>query len=67
MIVNPILTIGIVTYNGQFILKEVLENIAKEIENTNVELIISDNASTDNTENIITEFKKSNQIGRAHV
>jgi glycosyltransferase involved in cell wall biosynthesis len=54
---NPVLSIGIVTYNGQFLLKEVLERIAEEIENKNVELIISDNASTDNTQSIISDFK----------
>jgi glycosyltransferase involved in cell wall biosynthesis len=54
---DPILSIGIVTYNGQFLLKEVLEKIAEEIENKNVELIISDNASTDNTKSIIDEFR----------
>ena len=56
MVNNPVLSIGLVTYNGQFLLRQVLENIAKEIENKNVELIISDNASTDNTPVIIKDF-----------
>ncbi|HEY3421267.1 MAG TPA: glycosyltransferase family 2 protein [Methanomassiliicoccales archaeon] len=57
MLNDPTLSIGIVTYNGQFLLKQVLETAAEEIADKNVELIISDNASTDDTQNIINDFK----------
>lgn len=55
----PLLTIAIPTYNRRRLLNECLEAILKEINETNtrdsIEIIISDNASTDGTEEMIRE------------
>lgn len=54
------LTIGIPTYNGgetiEQTIKSVLENF-KEVNTECVELLISDNASTDNTSEIVLKYK----------
>lgn len=57
---NPILSICIPTYNREFFLKELLESIFDQIpSNGSVEICISDNASTDNTMEVITNFSKT--------
>lgn len=61
------LTIGIPTFNGSKYLQFAIESIIKEIplnEEKNYEILISDNASTDNTKQIVLEFQKKypNQI-----
>ncbi|MBT8558155.1 glycosyltransferase family 2 protein [Polynucleobacter paneuropaeus] len=57
------LTIGIPTYNRANLLFNLLENISQQIRgavNFEVEILVSDNASTDNTFDIIKSFKDSN-------
>ena len=55
-------SIGLPVYNGERFLKVKLDSILQQT-HTNFELIISDNASTDKTENICIEYKnKDNRI-----
>jgi glycosyltransferase involved in cell wall biosynthesis len=54
---GPIVSIGMPVYNGQWFIKEAVESILDQTFE-NFELIISDNASTDNTENICNYYKK---------
>lgn len=74
---SPILSICIPTYNRASYLKECLESITVQFENNNIqeqiEVVISDNASTDNTSDVvkmftekfdnITYFKNEKNIG----
>lgn len=51
------ITVGIPTYNSSKYLEESLSSILNQTYE-NIEFIISDNASTDNTKSIISEFQK---------
>jgi glycosyltransferase involved in cell wall biosynthesis len=53
---NPILTIAIPVYNGAGYIRETLDSIVSQLED-NVEILISDNASTDGTGKIVEEYK----------
>lgn len=55
---QPILSICIPTYNRSTFLREALENITKNVafNNQEIEIVISDNASTDDTEIVANEF-----------
>lgn len=57
---QPLLSICIPTFNRSEYLKKSIESIVcqKEFINGKVEIVISDNASTDNTENVIREFQQ---------
>lgn len=55
----PKLSIVIPTYNREVYLKETLDCIVKQI-NSSIEIVVSDNCSSDNTEEMISVFKKSN-------
>lgn len=56
---KPILTIGIPTYNRGRFLSSSLGSICREFgNNEDVEILVSNNGSTDNTEEIILDFKK---------
>lgn len=52
---SPIISIGLPVYNGERFLRDALESILGQ-SFSNLELIISDNASTDATANICNEF-----------
>jgi len=57
----PLITIGIPTYNRSFFLKRSLYSIISqvtELENGKVEICVSDNASIDNTGEIVDKFKE---------
>jgi glycosyltransferase involved in cell wall biosynthesis len=54
---EPELTIGIATYNGQMFLTKVLESIINEAVGKSVEILVSDNASTDETASIVKDFQ----------
>ena len=54
----PLVTIGIPVYNGEKHLKKRIESIFNQTFD-NYEIIISDNASTDNTKNICQELLKT--------
>lgn len=55
----PFFTIGIPTYNRLIDLKRNLESICNQIgDNKEIELLISDNASTDGTEALVREYQK---------
>ena len=51
------LTVAIPTYNRSFFLDNNLKQLLKEYDN-NFELIIQDNASTDNTQEIVEKYIK---------
>ncbi len=56
---NMVLTIGIPTYNGSKYIKGMINSILIQLSDINqyeLEILISDNASTDNTEDIIKEY-----------
>lgn len=57
-VVNPLLSIAIPTYNRSRFLYQTLESLFSEIQNENysLEIIVSDNCSTDNTEKVIHSF-----------
>ncbi len=58
---EPILSICIPTYNRSSFLKRTIESIAKSkvfINTNKIEIVISDNCSTDNTEEICKELKE---------
>ncbi|RCW91507.1 glycosyltransferase family 2 protein [Winogradskyella arenosi] len=53
---NPLVSICIPTYNGEAFLKEALNSIKLQTYN-NIEVVVSDDASHDNTLNILERFK----------
>ncbi len=53
--VKPLVSIGLPVYNGEYFLKDTLESILQQSFD-NFELIISDNASTDATEQICKSY-----------
>ncbi|PJC52309.1 MAG: hypothetical protein CO030_03525, partial [Candidatus Magasanikbacteria bacterium CG_4_9_14_0_2_um_filter_42_11] len=59
---TPIISICIPTYKRASCLKQCLDSIVVQLDDPlvrdRVEIVISDNASPDNTENIVEEFKK---------
>ena len=55
---EPELTIGIATYNGERFLEAVLESIMLEATGKPIEVLISDNASTDRTAEIASAFQE---------
>lgn len=65
---NPILSLTVLTYNRKANLISLLEFLNEEIMNSpaeirsQVELIISDNASTDGTSDFVKSFKKRNEL-----
>jgi len=63
---DPILTIGIPTYNGAKHIKETLDSIVAQIKGIEqeIEIVISDNASTDETPQIIKEYQSQYPIIR---
>lgn len=53
----PILTIAIPTYNSSKYLKETLEKTIIQCEKNNeIEILVSDNCSTDDTESVVKDF-----------
>ena len=62
---KPLLSICIPTYNRAKYLKDALDSILKQINENNkykVEICISDNASEDNTEELVEEYQKKSPI-----
>ena len=52
---NPKISVGIPVYNGEKFVRKSIESVLRQTYG-NFELIISDNASTDSTSDICTEF-----------
>lgn len=61
MITRPILTIAIPTYNGSKTIRNMLDILLPQV-TEDVELIVSDNCSTDSTPQIIADYKKKYSI-----
>jgi len=62
---KPLLSICIPTYNRAEFLKDALDSILRQINENNkdkVEICISDNASEDNTEELVEEYQKKSPI-----
>jgi abequosyltransferase len=62
---NIVLTIGIPTFNGSKYIREAIESVISQVDDRfakSVEILVSDNASTDDTGRIINEC-----IGRAEI
>jgi len=62
---RPLLSICIPTYNRARFLKDALDSILNQINDYNkdkVEICISDNASEDNTEELVKEYQKKSSI-----
>ncbi|MDK2789584.1 MAG: O-antigen biosynthesis alpha,3-abequosyltransferase [Methanothermococcus sp.] len=62
---KPLLSICIPTYNRAEFLKDALNSILRQINTKNkdkVEICISDNASEDNTEELVKEYQKKSSI-----
>jgi len=59
---NPILSICIPTYNREKFIRENLNILKNEIGNLQVELIISDNCSKDNTQDVVRNFIKEGLV-----
>lgn len=57
---NPLITVAVVTYNSAKYILETLESIKAQTYN-NIELIISDDKSTDNTVEICTKWLEENE------
>ena len=55
--INPLVSIGMPTYNGSKYIRQALVSLINQ-SYRNFELIISDNASTDNTEAICKEYRR---------
>jgi len=53
---EPLVTIGVPTYNSRRYIKDCLESILRQTY-TNLEIIVSDNGSTDDTERIVRSYK----------
>lgn len=55
---KPLLTIAIPTYNGGKTIRNMLDLLLPQCNDCRVEILISDNCSTDNTESIIASYKE---------
>ena len=61
MINNKKVLIMLASFNGHLYIKEQIESIFKQ-SYTNFDLLISDDASSDNTETIIEDYQKNNKL-----
>jgi len=62
---NPLLSICIPTYNRSKYLREAIESVLEQIDQSKVdkiELVISDNASTDETEAVVSRYIDRHQV-----
>ena len=57
---NPLVTVGIPVFNGEKYIRKAIDSILAQTF-TNFEIIISDNASTDQTEIICKEYEKKDE------
>jgi glycosyltransferase involved in cell wall biosynthesis len=55
-----LLSIGIPTYNGEATIREAIESVASQM-TEEVEVVVCDNASTDNTAHIVEEYSQQHQ------
>ncbi|MBA7618477.1 hypothetical protein ES703_25804 [subsurface metagenome] len=60
--VNKLVSINILTYNAQGLIEPCLNSVLKQTY-PNIEILIIDNASTDNTLKVISKFVPHSQIG----
>lgn len=64
---RPILTYGIITYNRSKYLKKSLKSVLEQVGNDElVEVLVSDNCSTDDTKEVVREFQKKYKNLRYH-
>lgn len=55
---NFFLTVAIPVYNGEMFLEEAILSVLKQIENNDIEILLVDNNSSDNTSEIAKRFKE---------
>ncbi len=55
---NPLVSIAMITYNHEEFIKQAIESVLMQKTNFDFELLISDDASTDNTAEICREYQK---------
>jgi len=65
LIDRPLVSIGIPVYNGQRFIKGALESVCAQ-DYPNLEIIVSDNASTDNTLSICRQFAETDSRIKIH-
>src|SRR6266540_4481315 len=65
MTTSPRLTIGVPVYNGGSLLSEMLQSLVRQTF-TDFEMVISDNASTDDTSEIARRFADGDRRVRYH-
>ena len=64
---RPILTYGIITYNRSKYLRKSLKSVLDQVGNDElVEVLVSDNCSTDDTKEVVQEFQKKYKNLRYH-
>lgn len=59
---NPRVSIICNTYNHEKYIKDALESFINQKTNFDYEILVHDDASTDNTVNIVKEYEKNIQI-----
>lgn len=67
---NKVLTIGIPTFNGSKYIRDAIESVISQVDerySNSVEILVSDNASTDDTGSIINEYIRKNKITITYV
>ena len=55
---RPLVSVGILTYNHEKYIAEAIESVLKQKVNFKYEIVIAEDCSTDNTRNIVIEYKK---------
>lgn len=55
---RPLLTIAVPTYNGSSTIKNMLDVLLPQLDPNNIEIIVSDNCSTDDTPAIIKKYQE---------
>lgn len=54
---NPLVSIGVVTYNQENYIRECLDSILIQYTEFSYEIVVADDASVDNTSKILMEYK----------
>lgn len=56
---EPLVSVAILSYNQKFFLRECIESILNQ-DYQNIEIIVADDASTDGSQELLTEYSKNN-------
>lgn len=58
-LINPLVTVVICTYNREFFIKQCIDSVLNQKVNFKIEILIGDDCSTDETRNILLNYKQS--------